>query len=415
MCLNQQQQYAVDAFLKSRNVLITGPAGTGKSYTLRKIIQHANMRNLKIGVTASTGLAAYLIRGRTIHSFMGIGLAKDDAVTLAAKVKNNKMLAKRLCQLQLLIIDEISMIDADLFDKISDVLKYVRKNDTPFGGVQLVLCGDFCQLPPVKGDFCFVSSTWREANIDTVHLIELVRQCGDEVFQRILGKLRWGECDEDTLEVLRSRVKRDVMRDELDLHGVKPTILYSKNVDVDEINSNELKALLKTVNSDSRKLYVTSYTSHPATKPWCASLRIPESFECCVGAQVMVTQNSMTDPYIVNGTRGVVTGVDDDFVHIKLVSGRDVCIEYAKLTHDDDDMIAVRFMPLRLAYAITIHKSQGMTLDAVEMDLGSSIFEYGQAYTALSRARSLQSVCIYDVKPRSFKTHPLVREFYGHI
>ena len=196
---------------------------------------------------------------------------------------------------------------------------------------------------------------------------------------------------------------------------IVPTILYSKNIDVEHINASALSKLKSTLSKDQCAVFATKYASHPNTKTWATSLRIPESFECCTGAQVMVTSNSLTDAQIVNGTRGVVVEVSCKSVRIRLVNHQEVDIEYVRLVNEDDDRMSVTFMPLRLAYAITIHKSQGMTLDAVEMDLGSSIFEYGQAYTALSRARSLDSIRIVDVKAKSFKTHPRVCEFYKNV
>ena len=301
------------------------------------------------------------------------------------------------------------MIDAELFDKICAVLRLVRQDPRPFGGVQLVLCGDFCQLPPVNGDFCFEGEAWDKARIHVCHLETLVRQQDDSSFQEILGELRWGRCDDSTLARLKEQFNTAFPND------IQPTILYSKNVNVDKINIEALEKLKETSRVQDCYVYKTIYSSHPSTIMWCSSLKIPESVECCVGAQVMITQNLATDPSVVNGSRGVVTQVHCNGVSVRLIDRREIIVEYSKLVHEDNADIYVSFVPLRLAYAITIHKSQGMTLDAVEMDLGTSIFEYGQAYTALSRARSLNGLRIKKVAASSFRTHPRVLEFYKNL
>jgi ATP-dependent DNA helicase PIF1 len=409
MLLPEQQQ-AISVFHDGGNMFITGPAGTGKSFVLHHLIRIARAKYSDVGVTASTGLAAFHLKGRTIHSFLGLGLGKKSPEVIVAQMRKNKPLLNRLKRLQVLFIDEISMIDAELLDKISSVLCMVRERSTnvPFGGVQMVFCGDFCQLPPVQGEYCFLADTWKAARIHICMLNTLVRQDGDCEFQRILGELRWGVCSKDTLEVLRGRI---VPAD--DSSHVRPTLLYSKNIDVDEINTQVFTSLVEK--GATHINYTTKYTSHPFIKQWATSLRIPESVDICINAQVLITHNSTTDSSIVNGTRGVVSNINKDSVEVELVNGERASIGYVTIEHDDVENAKVTFMPLRLAYAITIHKSQGMTLDAVEMDLGKSIFEYGQAYTALSRAKSLDSVRILSVTARSFKTDPRVVEFYKNI
>jgi ATP-dependent DNA helicase PIF1 len=404
--MNQKQQEAFLLCQAGENIFLTGPAGTGKSFTLQRIIKWADTMDKDIGVTASTGLAAYLLRGRTVHSFLGIGLGSKPAETLAANIlKKNQPLYKRLSNLDILIIDEISMIDDEFLDKISDVLSIIRKNKTPFGGIQMILSGDFCQLPPIKGKYCFLSKVWQVANIKTVVLEELVRQDGDTEFQKILSEVRWGSCSKDILKILKKKQTTEFK------NAIKPTKLYSTNINVDAINSKEYEKLLN--DGATARRYDTKYSLHVASKVWSESVKIPEYIDLCVGAQVMVTWNLPCDPTIINGTRGVIVSLDDTGPRLKLVTGREVKIEYLKMTSEDDDKIAVHFIPLRLAYAITVHKSQGSTLDAIEIDLGDSIFEYGQAYTALSRARSLDSIRVVAVKSKSFRTHPLVKEFYG--
>lgn len=406
--MNHEQSNAFEAFKRGDNIFLTGSAGTGKSFTLKHIITYAKSIDLEIGITASTGSAAYLLRGRTIHSFLGVGLATKSAEALAMHViKKNHLVYKKLKNLDVLLIDEISMIDAEFFDKISEFLCLIRNNPQPFGGIQLVISGDFCQLPPVKGKHCFQSNVWSTAGINTIMLETLVRQDGDIEFQNILKDVRWGKCSKETLIKLKGLKATEFN------NGITPTLLYSTNVDVDCINTKEYEKLIATGAQQKRYHTQHSPSSSTAAKTWGSHVKIPEYVDVCIGAQVMVTWNLPSDVTIINGTRGVVTHLDDSGPTIKLLSGRSVKIDYLKLSSEDNDNVCIHFIPLRLAYAVTIHKSQGCTLDAVEIDLGGSIFEYGQAYTALSRARNMASIKIVKIRAKSFITHPLVKKFYG--
>lgn len=405
--MNSKQTEAITRVQSGENIFLTGPAGTGKSYTLHKIIEWAKESNIDIGITASTGQSAYLLKGRTIHSFLGIGLATKSISELISALKkwNFQQYEYLQSKLRILIIDEISMINDELLDFISEYLSKIRGCELPFGGCQVVLTGDFCQLPPVNGKYCFISATWKRANISTVLLEELIRQDGDTIFQTILQELRWGRCSDETLAILNSHKETEFH------NGIIPTKLYSVNVDVDKINKREYDALVDA--GAPTKLYKTRYSLHTHCKKWAESVKIPDAVELCIGAQVLVTWNIGRDSQIFNGTRGVISYLGEKAVVIRLENGKEAAIEFMKMGCEFIEDIKVMFMPLKLAYALSIHKSQGMTLDAVEIDLGSSIFEYGQAYTALSRARNLPSIKIIDVKAKSFKTHKIVKKFYG--
>ena len=397
--MNTKQQKAFDVIQSGKNVVVTGPAGTGKSYTLKKIIDWAIIKRKNFGITASTGLSAFLIGGRTIHSFLGIGLGKKPVEEIAMSVKySNKPVYNTLCNLDMLFIDEISMIDKDLLDYISNYLSCIRECDKPFGGIQVVLSGDFCQLPPVDGQFCFLSNVWKTGNFETIVLEELVRQNTDMAFQSILQEARYGICSPSTLVTLKK-----LQKTEFD-NGIVPTRLFSKNVNVDTINLNELQKL-----KQSGETSIIYKTTTKGGNSWCK--HIPTEIELCIGAQVMCTAN-ITGTELVNGTRGVVLAMTPQDVTLKLVNGSITVIPFINMTCEDNKKLSVIYMPLKLAYALTIHKSQGMTLDAIELDIGGSIFEYGQAYVALSRAKTLESIKILSVKASSFKTHPLVCKFY---
>ena len=404
--MNTKQAEALAKIQNRQNVFLTGAAGTGKSFVIHKVIEWAKGLKMEVGVTASTGQAACLLRDRTVHSFLGIGLANKSVKTMIAELKKWKLdKFEDLQRLQLLIIDEISMINNELLDIISEYLSKIRENELAFGGCQIVLCGDFCQLPPVEGKYCFLAASWKAANINTVLLEELVRQDGDPLFQRILDKIRWGDCSNETLAILSIQQNKEFA------YGIVPTKLYSINADVDRINQREYDALV--AGGAPTKIYKTLYSSGRISKAWAESVKIPEAVELCMGAQIVVTWNVSFDDGIVNGTRGVVCGLNDKSVVIRLSNGKETTIDYIKMVCEFDETIKVRYIPLKLAYAFSIHKSQGMTLDAVELDLGSTIFEYGQAYTALSRARSLDSIKISHVAAKSFKTHKIVKKLYG--
>lgn len=406
--MNNEQTKIFTEIIKDYNSLITGSAGTGKTYLLKNIINWARDNDIKFAITASTGCSAYLIKGRTIHSYLGIGLAKKTALELYNDVNNKKhFIIKKLRALKLLILDEISMIDSELFTKISEFLKLVRKSSLPFGGIQIILSGDFCQLPPPKGEYCFKSTEWTNSKIKVHILKELVRQDKDDIFKSILEELRWGLCTKDTLMILK-KCKNTEFK-----NGIIPTILYSKNIDVDNINNKELQKLID--NGESIMKYKTNYFND-SIKYWGESIKIPESITLCVGVQVVLTWNIAQDDGLINGSRGVVTEITPLGPKIKFISGKEVLIEPIKIYQEeceqDTMMPYISFIPVRLAYALSVHRSQGMTLDAVIIDIGESIFEYGQAYTALSRVKSLDSVRILHVRTKSFKTHEDVISFY---
>lgn len=409
--LNSEQELALSSFKEGKNIFLTGPAGTGKSVTLKKMIEYCCIEGHIYGVTATTGSAAFLIGGRTIHSYLGLGLAKDTPKNIFEYNRRNRPhIVKKLRNVKVLIIDEISMLDNILFDKISEYLSLVRYNSKPFGGIQLVLTGDFCQLEPVGGDYCFKSDVWGKIDLNTIYLNKMIRQDGDLKFQKMLMKLRYGVCSDKTFEIL-SELKNTKFT------NITPTILYSKNYDVDKINNAEYKKLIDA--GAQTKTYEiqlpTLKKNKDKAETWLNTLDMPKEIELCIGCQIVVLANIDPDNGIVNGTRGTVMELRNKSVIIKRVNGLHFEIEYHKNISVDDNDIFISYMPLRLAYALTIHKSQGMTLDAIEIDIGNNIFAAGQAYTALSRAQSLKSICIKSISKKSFITKDSVLEFYSSL
>jgi ATP-dependent exoDNAse (exonuclease V) alpha subunit len=405
--MNFEQQKAFDLVKNGKHVFISGSAGTGKSYTLDKIVEWHKSNNINIGVTSSTGISALNIKGRTLHSYLGIGLARGTAYNLYANCKKYKTTITKLQTLKVLIIDEISMISAELLDKVSEYLQLVRKNSKQaFGGVQMVFCGDLFQLPPIGGEFCFHSEVWKSLDIKICLLKTIVRQKDDVVFQQILENVKLGICSDEHLKLLNAQRYQT-------FGEINPTILYSKNVNVDAINKQEYNKL-----TTKEYIFKTIYSTNKNTKHWAESMNIPDEICLKEGTQVMLTVNLSIEDGYANGTRGMVTGFTDDGPIILLKDGTQLMIVPWLYTEDDkmaEDSIWVSCIPLKLAYALTIHKSQSATLDAATIDIGPSVFEYGQAYTALSRVRDLKSVKILNVSKKAFKTHPDVLEYYKTI
>jgi len=414
-------QYLMDHPTKS--CFITGPAGTGKSFVVKEIIRWMRYEGISYGITGSTGASAVLIGGKTLHSFLGLGLGRK---SVSEYVKYMKPIQKRRLQkLDTLLIDEISMISDTLLDKINELLKVIRNSELPFGGIRLIFIGDACQLPPVEGTYFFKSNAWMEANPQVFFLTRLLRQDKDVPFQEMLMRLRWGKCNEHDYQALKACKQRKWPSSMI----VQPTRLYATNMDVDAEND---KAFADLMEQSEEGLHLQSYpiqylgvtkpTQLESLKRWASSCRIPESITLCKGVQVMVTWNIQVEAGIVNGTRGVVKEVYEDHVDIQCMNGDVLPISYVSVQYEDDETssmshqtpLAIQYMPLKLAYALTIHKCQGVTLDCAEIYLGESIFEYGQAYTALSRVKNLEGIKIIGLVKKAFRTHPDVLAFYQH-
>jgi ATP-dependent exoDNAse (exonuclease V) alpha subunit len=408
--LNSEQELALTKFKSGKNIFLTGPAGTGKSVTLNKIKEYCFQKGKKFGITATTGTAAFILGGKTLHSFLGIGMGKESAEEIFKFVRYKlPHVATKLRECDVLIIDEISMLDKELFDKISDYLQIMRKNTKPFGGIQLVLTGDFCQLEPVSGDYCFKSENWDKLDLKIIYLHKLIRQDGDIDFQNILSKVRYGKCSDEIFEKLSSLKNKE-------FGEIKPTILYPRNFDVEKINKLESDKLIESgAKKETYKILYSNSKYKDKTQRWIKSLDLPEAITICVGDQVVVTTNIDQELGIVNGTRGIVTDVKTTCVTIKKIDDELIKINYYKSINAEDTNLNISYMPLKLAYALSIHKSQGMTLDAIEIDIGSKIFAAGQAYTALSRAKNLDSIKIKNISKNSFIINPDVLQFYEQI
>ncbi|BFY99883.1 hypothetical protein BsWGS_02923 [Bradybaena similaris] len=405
--LTAEQTRVLEVIMRGKNVFFTGSAGTGKSFLLKRIL--GSLPPNHTFATASTGVAACHIGGTTLHSFAGIGSGKaplPQCVELATRQK----VAQQWRACKHLVIDEISMVDGDLFDKLETVARIIRKSDQPFGGIQLILCGDFLQLPPVvapgeKRRFCFQSEAWQKSIDVTMQLTDVKRQ-SDKRFIDILQHIRKGSCPEHVSAVLQQTTSRSIQQD-----GVLATKLCTHKVDVEAINTSKLREL----NGESR-MFASTDTGEAYTQMLNTLCPVPQHLELKIGAQVMLCKNLDVQRGLVNGARGVVIGYEADYPVIKFACKVTEVIKSVRWVFKigGGSTIVRKQIPLKLAWAISIHKSQGMTLDCVEISL-AKVFECGQAYVALSRAKSLEGLRVVDFSRSCVRADASVLRFYDQL
>ncbi len=407
--MNQAQ--ALQILKTGTNVFLTGEPGSGKTYTINQYVSYLRSHGIEPSITASTGIAATHIGGMTIHSWSGIGIKSRLNKNELNSIATNDYVLKRIGPAKVLIIDEISMLPSETLEMIDLICKEVKKNSLPFGGLQVVLVGDFFQLPPVdkkqisefsqenlfdeaKSKFAYDSHVWRQAEFVTCYLTEQHRQ-DDKDFLLLLSKIRSNNFDDLSLSLINQR-KTDLLKLPVDVPK-----LYSHNIDVDLVNDRMLDKIQSPV-----QFYPMSTKGHEALikvmKKGCLS---PEILFLKIGASVMFTKNNAREGY-VNGTLGIVEGFDSDteLPIIKIRNGRKITVEPADWVVEEDGKIKGRLtqIPLRLAWAITVHKSQGISLDEAIIDL-SKVFEFGQGYVALSRVRRLSGIYIIGWNEKAFQ------------
>lgn len=428
------QKRAFEIFKSGSSLCITGPGGTGKSYLISHIKQFCESKMRPLAITALTGAAGSLIGGQTLHGWAGIGLGKESAPDIIKFLRKRPALARRWKGTQTLIIDEISMMSMELFNKLHLVAQGIRDNTLFFGGIQLVLCGDFAQLEPIGSPkLCFESSIWKKyISENTVYLSEIFRQT-DPVFQRILLNLRLGALTKEDKEILNSRLIVDeedanisVSNGETEVQTIKPTILYPLKKDVNRINTKNLNELIadgaqsKTFNAidgainRKTKASVSHRATHTTTLTKCTSA--PEHLVLAVGSQVMLTKNRDIDEGLVNGSRGVILEIDGAGDPVVIFdNGQQCTIRPESFEVESGDLMLIRRqIPLILAWALTIHKCQGATLTNVITDL-SDIFGYAQAYVTLSRVRSLEGLFIVNINYAKIRCNPKVKKYYQEL
>jgi ATP-dependent DNA helicase PIF1 len=414
--LSDEQAAILEVVKGGGNVFVTGPGGTGKSFLLEAIKKHFAGR---LPVTASTGIAAVAVGGVTLHSWTGIGIGKGKAETLANQIvaAGSKGYAN-ITGFNRLAIDEVSMLSAGLFEKLDKIFRIVRKVDKPFGGIQLILFGDFLQLPPVITDeweinsgkqFCFESAAWYAAQIKTAVLTKIFRQ-QDAEFAQALNDIRVGEITDVVRRLMNSRHAK--FRKEEPPSKIEPVIIHTHNRDVDTLNEVKLANI-----AGEQVTWTAKYSGREsAIKLLQKNCIAGPEITCKVGAQVMLLKNEDTSRGLANGSVGIVEGFagdDKERPIVRFKNGEVLEVERHEweIAENGKIIATCNQMPLRLAWAITAHKSQGMSLDAVRVFLGK-VFEDGQAYVALSRARTLEGLYIENGGRNSIRANAKAVDFY---
>lgn len=396
------QSEALSILRSGANVFLTGEPGSGKTHTINEYVKWLRAHGIEPAITASTGIAATHIHGVTIHSWSGIGIAEFLTPELLERVSQKEHVAKRIQRTSVLIIDEVSMLSGEVLTMVDAVTREIRHREEPFGGMQVVVVGDFFQLPPIgkpgrASSFAFESPAWKALNPLICYLSEQHRQ-EDEALLGLLAAIRESSWDHTHISLITAR--------ETDLEGLDEDTprLYTHNADVDRENEAKLASL-----KESGKRYIMRGEGAPllieGLKRGCLS---PEALVLKEGAVVMATKNNPIAGY-ANGTIGTVTGFErgSSYPIIETKDGRTITIAPAEWAVEEGGKVRAKItqIPLRLAWAITVHKSQGMSMDAAAMDLSRS-FEYGQGYVALSRVRTLAGLSLLGWHENALSVHP---------
>lgn len=422
--LSLSQQRVMRAFHDGDNVFVTGPAGSGKSHLIRAMVHAAEENGKKIQCCALTGCAAFLlnVNAKTLHSWAGIGLMKQPDDVIVRTIMKMRYKRKRWASVDILIIDEVSMLSHRTFELLDRIGKAVRRSEAPFGGIQVILSGDFYQLAPTEEDFyCFESKLWAKNMNVSINLKEIHRQ-KDKRFTKILNQIRKGRLSRKSYDTLMECKKKDKT---LIPHGIRPTILYPRRFQVDRLNRKklaELKTATKvfecrvvkgqhTLSPPYPNKYIIEVQQMTKNAPFEDSLVLRE------GAQVMCVANLDVENGVCNGSTGIITHFDttSGFPVVQFHNGPTRTIRHHVWNSEHSEGISIHQIPLVTAWAITIHKAQGASLDLVEVDVGSSIFAYGQTYVALSRVKTLEGLYLKSFCPEKISVNARVSAFYESL
>ncbi|NCN07420.1 AAA family ATPase [Candidatus Falkowbacteria bacterium] len=398
------QKTAFNILKLGQNVCLTGPAGSGKTYLLNKYINYLKSKGVAVGVTASTGIAATHMNGMTIHSWSGMGVHDSISNKEMRKILKKRHLVNRLKSAKVLIIDEVSMLHSFQLDLINQICRRFKNDDRPFGGIQVIMCGDFFQLPPVsntqeKSNFISESDIWQNMDLKICYLDEQHRQ-EDKTLIKILNGIRSNTCDQKLI----SKLEINSSNSEFNTDTTK---LYTHNIDVDSINELELNNIAGKTFCYSMR-YNGKEALAEALKKGCLA---PEKLYIKKGAKVMFVKNNFEAGY-VNGTLGYVVDFSEEgFPIVETYSDKQIVAAPMSWIIEDEGSIKAEIVqiPLRLAWAITVHKSQGMSLDSAEIDLSKS-FVQGMGYVALSRVRTLSGIKLKGINKMALRVNEEVLE-----
>ena len=417
MTLDIRQASVVDAFDRGENVFFTGPAGVGKTFLIKTLIERSSKN---VCLTAMTGCAALLLenKAKTLNSWAGIGIANKDNAEIISSIVKNKTKRKNWKKTDILIVDEVSMMSKRIFDLLDSIGKIIRNSERPFGGIQLVFTGDFYQLPPVpdkfegSDKFCFESILWNDAFQQQIELKTIYRQ-DDPVLKKILNQIRKGKISTDSCEILNNCVSKS---NDSDLMPVK---LFPRRNTVDRINkeyNDRLQSCSKEYTGEAYDVTKLGQHERVIDRETLKRLFGEGCLELKIGSQVMSTSNidMHSKKPICNGSCGVVINFTTENIPIvRFLNGR--IMEINMISNEvelNNKIYEVQTIPLILAWALTIHKIQGATLDIAEIDIGSSIFECGQTYVALSRVRNLNGLYLTSFDPTKIKVKSSVKKYY---
>ncbi len=400
------QEQALEILKLGHNVFLTGPAGSGKTFLLNKYIAYLQEHNVDVGITASTGIAATHMNGMTIHAWSGIGIKDHLGPSEIEAMVEKPYLKKRFNHARVLIIDEVSMLHGYRLDIINHVCQAFKQSLQPFGGLQVVMCGDFFQLPPVSrngGDdrFVYTSRSWQEMGLRVCYLEEQYRQ-SDQGFVDVLNEIRSSRVSQATIDRLRERQEASIE------DFITPTKLFTHNSNVDSINQK----MLNEIPDKTQTFYMSAEGNQTLVNISKNGCLAPEQLHLKTGAVVMFVKNNYQKGY-VNGTMGEVIGFSESgYPLVRTYAGQTIeaTPEHWMIEERGQLQADISQVPLRLAWAITVHKSQGMSLDAAELDL-RNCFVPGMGYVALSRVRSLAGIRLLGLNQMALQINPDVLLF----
>lgn len=404
------QQEAIDKMLTGANIFLTGEPGAGKTYTLNKFIEQAQEQGKRIAITASTGIAASHINGQTIHSWSGLGIKESVADWELDQMSYKTYTAEKYLQAQILIIDEISMLHGARLNMVDRACRWIRRSKKPFGGLQVIFVGDLFQLPPVTKsgpiDYVHQSEAWESAKPEVCYLTEQHRQGADDALLDILREMRNGNISAKHIKVLNTRLQK--------LDDDTVTRLFTHNVDVDALN----RGMLAKTEGESKHFKMTDSGDSYKVAAMKRNLLCPEDLELKVNAEVMFCANNFKEGF-VNGTRARVVRFSNAGNPVVLTTdGAEISVQQHTWRQYDDggrhEVASVSQYPLRLAWAVTVHKSQGLSLDSAIIDL-SQAFTPGMGYVALSRVRSLEGLYLSGLGEQALDMDQVIAKFDKEI
>jgi len=412
---------------QGQNIFLTGSGGVGKSYYVKKMKDQFSGKK-HIYITSTTGVSAYTLSGQTIHSFSGIGVFKGTEVfqTIIKKIYKSPKALDNWKKCDILVIDEISMLGRKMLEMLDKIARYFRDSQKPFGGIQVIFTGDFLQLPPINDEFSFLSDTWNDLDLQIIYLKKMYRFT-DEVYAKLLERVRTASHTQEDVDLLYSRKKAyDEQKDRWEKcepgdkdEDILPTFMFSKKASVEEKNNIEMEKNPNKLLTFMPLFQQVKHTNEVRKKIEKEQDNPDNILFLKVGSQVMLNVNIDVEDGLVNGSRGVITKYDEDasLIYVKFLDNRELSFTRYDYAYEEDGKVLYHMQqyPFMLAYALSIHKTQGSTLDYAIIDLGYSVFEDSMSYVALSRVRNIQGLFLKAFQPSRITCNKYALEFYKEL